>query len=67
MVVALVFRRSDAWLLLLVFDGVVVVSNVWDWKGFVVNGVALVLLISPPMLRHVGKFAYAEPASRMSS
>lgn len=63
---ALVLRRLWAWGLLVLFDGVVVISYSWEWLGvlpFVVNLATLGFLVSPSMRRYVAERALrASPA-----
>jgi uncharacterized protein (TIGR03382 family) len=57
LLVALVTRRRWAWLLLVLLHGFVVVSFAWKWGStvlFVVDLIALALLVSAPMRRYVG-------------
>jgi TRAP-type uncharacterized transport system fused permease subunit len=64
LLVALAFRRTVAWLLLVFVYGFVVISYVWEWTGalpFVLNVVAFALLVSPPMRRYVGLGALRAP------
>jgi Na+/proline symporter len=58
LLVALVTRRRWAWLLLVLSYGFVVVSFAWKWGStvlFVVDLIALALLVSAPMRRYVGR------------
>jgi len=55
--VALVYRRKWAWVLLVLFEGSVVISLVVDRPAFVwiaVDVISFALLISRPMRAHVG-------------
>lgn len=57
LLVALAFRRSLAWLMLVLFYCSVVISYAWEWAGalpFVLNVTAFALLVSPAMRRYVG-------------
>jgi hypothetical protein len=57
-VIAVVCRRRAAWLVLVLFYGAVLLSYAWDWTGtllFAVNAAIFVLLVSPPIRRHVAK------------
>ena len=62
-VLGVVFRRRGSWLILLAFDGVVVLSYAWSWTGivpFASNATAFALLLSPPTRRHVAKHTRAD-------
>jgi hypothetical protein len=55
-VLLVVLRRRGAWLALVLFYGVVVLSYAWAWTSpalFVINVVVFLLLLSPPIRRHV--------------
>jgi hypothetical protein len=57
LLVSLVTRRRWAWVLLVLFYGFVVVSFAWEWASaatFVVDLIALGLLVFSPMRRYVG-------------
>jgi hypothetical protein len=56
----LVLRRRWAWGLLVLFDGIVVVSYSWEWLGalpFAVSLATFLFLVSPPMRRYVAERA----------
>lgn len=64
LLVALVLRQRWTWMILVIFDGFVVISYAWEWSGavtFVVNLAAFALLLSPPMRRYVGARALRVP------
>lgn len=55
-VVALVMRQRWAWFILIIFNGVVVVSYAWEWSSvpaFVIDVVSFSLLVSSPMRYYV--------------
>jgi hypothetical protein len=57
-IVAVILRRRAAWALLVLFYGAVLVSYTWEWSStllFAVNAAVFVLLVSPPIRRHVAK------------
>jgi hypothetical protein len=57
LLVALVYRQRWAWVLLVVLNGVVVVSHIFgsaEIYGIIINALALVLVVSRPMRRYVG-------------
>jgi hypothetical protein len=56
LLVAVVLRQRWAWLMLVVFNGFVLVSYIWDWSSapaFSINVASFALLISPPMRHYV--------------
>lgn len=66
-VLGVVFRRRGSWLILVAFDGVVLLSYTWDWAGivpFAINAAAFALLLSPPIRRHVANAPAGRPAHR---
>jgi hypothetical protein len=57
LLIGLLLRRPAAWLLLVLFDALVVISNAWDWRGALVLALTVAtfaLLVSPPMRRYIG-------------
>lgn len=57
-IVGIVLRRRGTWLVLVLFFGLVLVSYTWDGAStglFVLNTAAFVLLLSPPIRRHVAE------------
>jgi hypothetical protein len=58
LLIALLLRQRWAWFMLVVFNGFVVVSYLWNWTeapAFVIDGASFALLVSPPMRRYVRK------------
>lgn len=58
LLVALLLRQRWAWLLLVVFNGFVLVSYTWEWTralAFVIDLAAFALLVSPHMRLYVRK------------
>jgi hypothetical protein len=56
--VALVLRRRGAWLLLVGLYALGLASSAWDWRGagpIALSAAVLVLLVSPPIRRHLDK------------
>jgi hypothetical protein len=54
--VALLFRQRWAWVILVVFNGFVVISYAWAWTkplAFIVDLASFALLVSPPMRAYV--------------
>lgn len=56
LLIALLLRRRWAWMILIAFNGVVVISYLWEWSSlpaFIMEIVCLALLVSPPMRYYV--------------
>lgn len=56
LLVALLFRQRWAWLVLVVFNGLVVVSYAWAWTrplAFIIDLAGFALLVSSPMREYV--------------
>jgi hypothetical protein len=55
---ALLSRHRWAWWILVVFNGFVVISYLWEWTNvpnFVINVVSFAALVSPPTRRFVAR------------